>query len=99
VLPRTLIKYATRPATCGVAIDVPEIVFVAVELPIQALVMLWPGAWISTTEPKLLKLAFVSAIVVAPTVMADGARAGETFAAFWFSLPAATVTWTPARVS
>jgi hypothetical protein len=92
MLPYTLAKYATRPATCGVAVDVPESVLVAVGLPIHALIIFWPAAKISTTEPKLLVLAFVSEIVIAPTVMADGARAGETFAAFWFSLPAATTT-------
>ena len=74
-------------------------VFVALLLPIQALVTLCPGAKISTTEPKLLKLARASAMVVAPTVMAEGARAGLVDAASTLLLPAATVTWMPARVS
>ena len=77
----------------------PEIVFVAVLLSDHALVMPWPGAKMSTTAPKLLNSARTSAAVVAPTVMAGPARAGLTFPAFWFSLPAATVTWTPTRVS
>jgi hypothetical protein len=34
--------------------------------------------------------AFASAEVVAPTVQTVGSEAGETFAAFWFSFPAAT---------
>lgn len=44
----------------------------------------------STTEPKLEKEARTSAIVLAPTVLAEGARAGEVFAALALSLPAAT---------
>ena len=44
----------------------------------------------STTEPKLEKEARASAIVLAPTVLAEGARAGEVFAALALSLPAAT---------
>ena len=59
-------------------------------LPIQALITFWPGAKISTTEPKLEKDARASAIVLAPTVMAEGARAGLVDAASLLSLPAAT---------
>ena len=44
----------------------------------------------STTEPKLEKEARASAIVLAPTVTAEGARAGEEFAASALELPAAT---------
>ena len=40
------------PATCGVAIEVPDILFIAVVLPIQAEVIFVPGASISTTDPK-----------------------------------------------
>jgi hypothetical protein len=40
------------PATCGEAIDVPEIVFVAVVDVYHAEVMFDPGAKISTHEPK-----------------------------------------------
>lgn len=72
--------------------DVPEIVLTAVSLSFQALVMSCPGAKISTTPPKLLNEARWSRMLLAPTVMAGLARAGLTFAAFWFSLPAATVT-------
>jgi hypothetical protein len=38
-------------------------------------------------------------MVDAPTVMADGARAGEVLAALVALLPAATVTWMPEPVS
>lgn len=41
-------------------------------------------------EPKLEKLARASVLVVAPTVMAAGALAGDTLHAFWASFPAAT---------
>lgn len=44
---------AAAPATCGVAIEVPEIVLVAVEEVYQVEVMEEPGARISTIEPKL----------------------------------------------
>lgn len=44
-------RRAARPATCGEAIDVPEIVRVAEELPIHADVMLVPGAHRSTHDP------------------------------------------------
>ena len=42
---------AAAPATCGVAIDVPLIVFVAVSFVFQADVMLEPGAKMSTQVP------------------------------------------------
>src|SRR5689334_22994556 len=44
---------AAAPATCGVAIEVPSIVFVAVLLVYQAEVIEEPGANISTQGPKL----------------------------------------------
>lgn len=79
--------------------DVPEIVLIALVLPIHVLVMSCPGAKISTAEPKLEKEALVSAMVVAPTVIAPVARAGLLFSASRFSLPAATTTWTPLLTS
>jgi hypothetical protein len=57
--------------------------------------MSWPGARISTRDPKLEKSARVSLMVVAPTVMAVGTRAGETLLASWLSFPAATMTGMP----
>jgi len=73
-------------------IDVPEMLLVALVLPIHALITFCPGAKMSTTEPKLEKDARASAIVVAPTVFALGARAGDVFPASVPSFPAATVT-------
>src|ERR671918_49910 len=68
---------AATPATCGDAIDVPLMVLVAV-LPVdQADVTLAPGANTSRQVPKFEKLAFTSEEVVAPTVKASGARAGD----------------------
>ena len=49
----------------------------------------------STTEPKLEKSALASAMVEAPTVMAEGVLAGELLAASSSSFPAATTVVTP----
>ena len=65
------------PATCGEAIDVPEIVVVAELLPIQADVMPTPGAIMSTQDPVLLNEATKSPLVLAATVIAFETRAGE----------------------
>lgn len=43
---------AAAPATCGVAMEVPEMVLVAVEEVYQADLMEEPGASKSTTDPK-----------------------------------------------
>src|SRR5262245_45497287 len=80
---------AAAPATCGVAIEVPLIVFVAVSLVIQAEVMLTPGAKMSRQVPKFENEARWSLISVAPTVMAAATRAGEELHAFALLLPAA----------
>src|SRR5215212_3629092 len=61
---------AATPATCGAAIDVPEIVLVAVSLVRHDDVMLLPGAKISRHVPKLENEARPSLMVVAPTVIA-----------------------------
>jgi hypothetical protein len=63
--------------TCGDAIEVPLIVFVAVLLPIQSEVMLEPGALRSTHEPKFEYEANPSLIVEAPMVIAVGSLEGE----------------------
>jgi hypothetical protein len=68
---------AATPATCGEAIDVPEMVLMAVELFIHADVMDVPGAKMSRHEPKFEYEARTSVRSVAPTVMAFAARAGE----------------------
>lgn len=63
---------AATPGTCGVAIEVPEIVFVAVSLAFQDEVMLEPGAKTSTHVPKFENDERRSVLVVEPTVMALG---------------------------
>src|SRR5215212_5854683 len=85
---------AATPATCGVAIDVPLMVFVAVSLDAQAEVMLEPGATMSTHVPKFEKLERASLLVVEPTVMAAPTRAGEEPHASALLLPAATANVT-----
>lgn len=69
--------WEATPATCGHAIDVPEMVLTSVSEPVQAAVMLEPGAWMSTHGPLLLNPLFASVLVVEPTVMALGVDAGE----------------------
>ncbi len=63
---------AAAPTTCGVAIEVPLIVLVAVSLVFQAEVMFEPGAKMSRQVPKLENDARASVLVVAPTVIALG---------------------------
>lgn len=81
---------AATPATCGVAIDVPLSVAVAVSLVRHADMMLEPGAKISTTLPKFENDERASVLVEDPTVIAAATRAGEELDAFVFALPAAT---------
>ena len=59
------------------AIDVPEIVLIAVVLVYQLDVMEETGANTSTQGPQLENDQRVSLLVVAPTVIAAGARAGD----------------------
>ena len=68
---------AAAPTTCGVAIEVPLMVLVAVSLAFHDEVMFTPGAKMSTQVPKLAKLALLSLMSVALTVIAAGTRAGE----------------------
>jgi len=63
---------------------------------VVAAVMSDPGARMSTHVPWLLKLDMPSCEVVAPTVIALGARAGDDRQASSASFPAATTTSTPA---
>mmetsp|Transcript_59126 Transcript_59126/g.183578 ORF Transcript_59126/g.183578 Transcript_59126/m.183578 type:complete len:261 (-) Transcript_59126:721-1503(-) len=86
---------ATPPATCGHAMEVPLMDAEAVSLLLWADVMEEPGAKMSMQLPKLLYPARLSLDVVAATVMALGANAGEKPQASSFSLPAATTTVTP----
>lgn len=68
---------AASPATCGEAMDVPLIVLVAVVEVDQVDLIELPGAKRSTQVPVFEKLERASLLDVAPTVMADGSRAGE----------------------
>jgi len=88
---------AAMPATWGHAMDVPEIVLVAVFEPIQADMMLLPGANVCTQVPKFEKLERASAFVVEPTQMPKGADAGEKVHALALLFPAATTITAPAR--
>jgi hypothetical protein len=48
--------FATTPATCGAAIDVPDMMEVALGLVFEEEVILIPGAKMSTQEPRFEKL-------------------------------------------
>eukprot|EP00966_Prymnesium_polylepis_P169503 3919163-Prymnesium_polylepis.1 len=87
---------ATAPATCGHAIEVPEIVLDTVSWHVHAERMLLPGASTSTHEPVFEKLERVSDGVVEPTVIALTADAGDDWHASVASLPAATTMLMPA---
>jgi hypothetical protein len=79
--------------------DVPEIVLLAFDPPTQPLVMDEPGAKMSRHDPKFEKLDRWSDEVVAPTVIAEGADAGERRHASTLSLPAATTTEIPSATA
>jgi hypothetical protein len=74
-------------------------VLVAVVLLIHAEVMLEPGAKMSRHVPKLEYEARASVLVVAPTVIAFTARAGEELHAFVLLFPAATAITTPSLIT
>ena len=86
---------AATPATCGAAIDVPLMVLVAVLLVYHDEVMDEPGAKMSRHVPKFEYEARESVVVVAPTVIAAGVRAGENLQASRFEFPAAMAYVTP----
>jgi hypothetical protein len=93
-------KYrATTPATCGDAIDVPDIEVRSVVLRMYDDVMETPGANTSTHEPKFEKLARTSVEPVAPTVIAEGSLAGDTPHALALLLPAATTIVMPSATA
>ena len=69
---------AAAPATCGDAIEVPLIVFVAVSEEYQAEVMPDPGAKRSTQLPMFENDERASLEVLAPTVRAAGTRPGDS---------------------
>src|ERR1041385_7952387 len=80
---------AATPVTCGVRIDVPEIVLGAVSLVFHDDVMLLPGAKISRHVPKFENDERASVVVVDPTVIALATRAGDVGQASTLSFPAA----------
>src|SRR6266508_2542318 len=90
---------AETPVVCGVAIDVPLMVFVAVLLEYQSDVMLTPGPKMSTHVPKFENDARVSVLSVAATVMAAPTRAGDVVQASVLLLPAAMQNVTPALIA
>src|SRR5207253_7042864 len=89
---------AAAPVTCGVAIDVPLIVLVAVSLSIQADVMPTPGAKMSVQVPKLEKEARASLRSEAFTVIASVTRAGVKLHASALELPEAIEYTTPSAM-
>jgi hypothetical protein len=93
-------KYnATTPATCGAAIDVPDHDAVRVGDPIIADVIDTPGANTSRQRPQLENEARASFELVAPTVIADTADAGEVLHASALLLPAAATYTMPSAVA
>lgn len=92
-------KSAATPATCGDAIEVPEMVFVAASPVAHADVILEPGAKMSTHVPKFENDERASVMVVEPTVMAFGARAGDCVQASALLLPAETAKVTPSFIA
>src|SRR5829696_4420252 len=89
---------AAPPATCGVAIDVPLIVLVAVSLVFQDEVMLTPGAKMSVQVPKLENEALASLLSEALTVIASATRAGVKLHASALELPDAIAYTTPSAI-
>ena len=90
-----LLRYlATTPATYGAAAEVPDIITTSSSGYVDRMSM--PGAKRSTHGPQLVKLADVSLMSLAATVMALGALAGVASQAFMYEFPAATTTTMPA---
>src|ERR671933_2640624 len=78
---------AATPVVCGVAIEVPLIVLVAVSEVFHADVTLTPGANQSTQLPTFAHDGFLSDESVALTVIASVTRAGEVLQAFCANRP------------
>src|SRR4051812_9097257 len=95
---------AAAPATSGTAGDGTVKRGQSVSLSIQSEAIWYPGANRSTQLPSLEKLPGESEPnweIMAPTVMAFGALAGDTLHASWperFASPAATTTVTPEAI-
>src|SRR5262249_55567475 len=90
---------AAPPVTCGVAIEVPLIVLVAVSLVFHDEVMFTPGAKMSVQVPKLENDARASLMSVAFTVIAAATRAGEKLHASALELPDAMAKVTPELIA
>src|SRR6266545_4452211 len=86
------------PITCGVAIDVPLKLAVAVSLVFTDDTIATPGPKMSRQRPKLENDARRSVRSVAPTVIAAGTRAGLKLQALALLLPAAIAYVTPAEM-
>src|SRR4051794_12954233 len=69
---------AAAPVTCGVAIDVPLSVSVAVSLVLPVDSVFTPGAKMSTQVPVFAQLGLVSVLSVALTVSAAGTLLGDS---------------------
>src|SRR5262245_42915257 len=91
--PFTALYNAATPVTCGVAIEVPLIVFVPPFS--QSDLIDEPGAYRSTQAPKFENDDFASEMVDEATVVVFAALAGDVLHASWFSFPAATATKMP----
>ena len=90
---------AKAPATCGHAIEVPDIVWLPWSFVLMAASVPTPGAKMSILEPKFEKEARTSLTSEAPTVKESGQEAGEKLAASESELPAATTTGMPAALA
>ncbi len=90
---------AAPPATCGVAIDVPLRLEVAVSLVFHDETMPSPGAKMSVQVPKLENDARASVRVLALTVIASATRAGVKLQASLLLLPAAMAKTTPSAIA
>ena len=86
----------STPLTRDAAIDVPLSVAVELFCGMYAATIADPGANRSLQVPKFEKLERVSVIVVDPTVIADGSRAGDWVHELVFKFPAETVNTIPA---
>merc|ERR1719362_2284329 len=85
-------RWATAPATCGQAAEVPLNFRVAVSESAQADKIFSPGANRSTHLPKLLLFHLASKEVVAATAIVFSATAGHCLQASSPRLPAATTS-------
>ena len=86
---------ANAPATCGAAMEVPDMVTSSVFAEDDAATMRVPGAIRSSVVAKLEKLATLVPLSVAPTATALEMQAGFSIIPVAPSFPADTTTATP----